>query len=200
MVGFTRRNLLAPKLFLTGMAGSLVAALLIIAAMVLLGEYTKNRGRLLLTALIWGSFCLSALAPSLLYQRHRYRFLAVSGILVSLAGFVVVSTGIWAAPDANAFWKAAAIVSVLAAASFLVSLMLLPEPVRWLLRLLTWAVVAAASLGVLLATLGIIFEVKIPAYWWAEFLSVVSALAGSMVVKGLTLSGRGKVDPPLSRC
>ena len=200
MVGVNRRNLLAPKLFLSGMAGSLVAAMLIIAAMVLLGEYTKTRGRMLLTALVLGSFCLSALAPSLLYQGRRYRFLAVATILVSLVGFIVVSTGIWATPDADAFWKAAAIVSILAAALFLVSLMLLPEPMRWLLRFLTWAVVAAVSLGALLATIGIIFEVKVPAYWWAEFLLVVSALVGSVAVMGLTLSGKEKVNPLLSGC
>ena len=188
-MGFTRRKFLTPKLFLSGMAGSLVAALLIIIGMVLLGEYTKTRGRLLLTVLVLGSFCWSALAPSLLYQRHRYRFLAVSGILVSLAGFAVVSTGIWATPDANAFWKAAAIVSILAAALFLVSLMLLPEPVRWLLRLLTWAVVAAVALGALLATLGIIFEVNVPAYWWAEFLVVVSIAVGGVAAAVLTRLG-----------
>ena len=48
----SRSNPLSPRTFLSGMLGALVAALLVIVAMVLLGEYTKTRGRLLLTFLV----------------------------------------------------------------------------------------------------------------------------------------------------
>ncbi len=55
-----RSNPLSPRTFLSGMLGALAAALLVIVAMVLLSEYTKTRGRLLLTFLVLASFCLSA--------------------------------------------------------------------------------------------------------------------------------------------
>ena len=108
-------------MFLAGMLGGLGAAVLVIVAMVLLGEYTKTGGRLFLTALILAGFCLSALAPSVLYRRQRFRPLATVGILAAAVGFILVATGIWATPDSDAYWKTAAIASILAWCTFQVS-------------------------------------------------------------------------------
>ena len=63
-----RSSPLTSRTFLLGMLGALVAALLMIVAMVLLGEYTKTRGRLLLTFLVLAPFCLSAIPPSALLR------------------------------------------------------------------------------------------------------------------------------------
>lgn len=193
-MGITRRNAVAPQAFLVGLAGSLAAALLVIAAMVLLGEYTKTRGRLFLTALTLAAFCSSALAPSLLNHRKRHRFLGVAGMLVPAGGFLLVTAGIWATPNPDAFWKAAAIVSILSAALFLASLILLPESKLAAVHFVAWASVGGASLAALLATVGIVFEVKVGAYWWAEFLVVVFTLAGGLAAAVLARTDKNIVE------
>ena len=92
-----RFNPLTPRAFLLGMLGALAASLLVIVAMAILGEYTKTRGRLLLTFLVLASFCLSAIPPSALLRRRRLLPVAWTGLVASVAGFVLVAVGIWAA-------------------------------------------------------------------------------------------------------
>lgn len=174
------------------MLGGLGAAVLVIAAMVLLGEYTKTRGRLFLTALVLAGFCLSALAPSVLHRRRRFQTLATAGMLAAAAGFILVATGIWATPDSDAYWKTAAIASILAWSTFQVSLLLLLVPGRPLVRVVQLVAVAAAALAALLPVLGIILEFKAAPYWWAVFLMVFTALAGSFAALALNRrTGRG---------
>ena len=93
-----RSNPLGPRTFQLGMLGALVAALLVIVAMVLLGEYTKTRGRLLLNFLVLASFCLSAIPPSALLWRGRLLPVAWAGLAASGTGFILVATGIWFTP------------------------------------------------------------------------------------------------------
>ena len=107
---------LAPGTFLAGMSAALVAAFLVIVAMALLGEYTKARGQLLLTFLVLVPFCLSAIPPSTLLRRGRFQPVGWAGLLTIGVGFMLVATGIWATPGSDAFWKTAAIVSIVAAA------------------------------------------------------------------------------------
>jgi hypothetical protein len=180
---------MSPRVFLAGMLVALGAAALVIVAMLLLGEHTKTRGRLLLTALTLAGFCLSALAPSALHRRRRHRPLARAGMLASLAAFILVATGIWATPNPDAYWKAVAIASIMAVSMFHVSLLLLQEPGRPLAGSLLWAAVAATLLAALLASLGIAVEVKAASYWWAVFLIVVTALAGSLAAPALNRWG-----------
>ena len=180
------RGAISPRVFLTGMLGALAAAVLIVLAMVLLGEYTKTRGRLLLTALVLAGFCLSALPPSALFQRRRYRPLGEAGMMASAAGFLLVATGIWATPDPDAYWKAAAISSILAAAMFHANLLLLLPPGRAPARWVLWSSVAAVSLTALLSCLGIVFEVGSAGYWWAVAFMIVPASTGGLVASGLS--------------
>ena len=113
-----RSNPLSPRIFLSGTLGALVAALLVIVVMVLLGEYTKFRGRLLLTFLVLAPFCLSAIPPSALLRRRRRLPVAWPGLVASDAGFDRVAVGIWATPDPDAYWQTAVIVSIAAASTF----------------------------------------------------------------------------------
>ena len=162
------------------MLGGLAVAVLVIVAMVLLGEYTKTRGRLFLTALVLAGFCLSALPPSILHVQRRYRPTGETGILASVVGFVLVATGIWVTPDPDAYWKAAAIASVLAVSMFHSSWLLLLEPRRSFLRITVRSPIAATPLAALMSVLGIILELKPASYWWAVFLILILALAGSL--------------------
>ncbi len=177
-----RFNLLTPRTFLSGMLGALVAALLVIVATVLLGEFTKTRGRLFLTFLVLVPFCLSAIPPSALLQRGRLRPVGWAGLAASGAGFILVATGIWATPDADAYWKTAAIVSIAAAAIFQTSWLLLLTPVRAFARLLLRAAMGVSLLAALLSVAGIIGEIRPAAYWWVVFLFVLAAVSGSLAL------------------
>ena len=177
-----RSSPLTPRTFLLGMLGALVAALLVIVAMVLLGEYTKTRGRLLLTFIVLASFCLSAVPPSALLRRGRLLPIAWTGLVASGAGFVLVAVGIWATPDPDAYWKTTAIVSIAAAATFQTSWLLLLTPVRAFVRLLLWAVMGVSLLAALLSVTGIIGEIRPAAYWWVVFLLVIAGAVESLVL------------------
>ena len=177
-----RSNPLSPRTFLLGMLGALVADLLVIVAMVLLGEYTKTRGRLLLTFLVLAPFCLSAIPPSALLRRRRRLPVAWTGLVASDAGFVLVAVGIWATPDPDAYWQTAVIVSIAAASAFQASWLLLLTPVRAFARRLLWAVMGVSLLAALLSVVGIIGEIKPAAYWWVVFLLVIAGIVGSLAL------------------
>ncbi len=177
-----RSNPLSPRTFLSGMLGALVAALLVIVAMVLLGEYTKTRGRLLLTFLVLASFCLSAIPSSALLQRGRLLPVAWTGLVASGGGFVLVAVGIWATPESDAYWQSAAIVSIAAASTFQASWLLLLTPVRAFARVLLWAVMGVSLLAALLSVAGIIGEIRPAAYWWVVFLLGISGVVGSLAL------------------
>ena len=177
-----RSNPLTPRTFLSGMLGALAAVFLVIVAMVLLGEYTKTRGRLLVTFFVLASFCLSAIPPSALLRRGRLLPVAWTGLVASGAGFVLVATGIWVTPDADAYWQTAAIVSIAAASTFQTSWLLLLTPVRAFARLLLWAVMGVSLLAALLSVSGIIGEIRPAAYWWVVFLLVIAGVVGSLAL------------------
>ena len=170
----------APRTFLLGMLGALVAALLVIVAMALLGEYTKARGQLLLTFLVLAPFCLSAIPPSALLRRRRFQPLGWTGLVASGTGFILVATGIWGTPDADSYWKTAAIVSILSAFAFHASCLSLMTPVGTLASQILRVAMATSALAALLAVVGIIGEIHSGAHWWVVFLLLAVSTAGSL--------------------
>jgi hypothetical protein len=176
---------------------ALAAALLVVLAMALLGEYTKLRGRLLLTASTLAWFSLMALGPSLLRQRDQYAAVAATGLFSALLGFVLVTGGIWGTPGSDDYWKAAAIVSVLAASLSYVCWMLLLRSMAMAVRAASRAAVAAASLSALLASLAIVLEVRSTAFWWAFTVIIAVQLAAGLVA--LALSWLWSRSAPMSQ-
>lgn len=169
---------IAPGNVVAVLFASLVAAALVVVAMVLLGEYTKTRGRLLLTALSLSWFCLLALPPSVLAQRARNSLVGSAGLAAAGLGWFLVITGTWATPNSDAYWKAAGIVSIGAASlSHLCWLLLVPPRVS-ASRVAWWIATGAASLVPLLAGIGIIAEIKTPLFWWAVVILIIAQLGG----------------------
>ncbi len=159
---------------------SLAAAVLVVVARVLLGEYTQTRGRLLLTALSLSGFCLLALPPSVVAQGARYRLAGCAGLAAAGLGCLLVIAGTWATPDSDAYWKAAGIVSIEAVSlSHLCWLLLLPPRVL-ASRVAWWIASGAASLVPLLAGIGIIAEIKAPQFWWAVVILIIAQLGGGI--------------------
>ena len=165
---------------------SLVAAALVVVAMVLLGEYTKTRGRLLLTALSLSWFCLISLPPSVLAQRAKYSLVGCAGLAAAGLGYLLVIIGTWATPNSDAYWKAAGIVSIEAVSlSHLCWLLLLP-PRALASRVAWWITTGAANLVPLLAGIGIIAEIKTSHFWWAVVIIIIAQLGGG--ISGVALN------------
>ena len=176
---------IAPKKVLAVLLSSLAAAALVVVAMVLLGEYTKTRGRLLLTALSLAGFCVVALAPSALAQRDKYVLISAGGLVAAGLGFLLVTTGTWATPDSDAYWKAAGIVSVGAVSGSYLCWLLLFEAGRPPARAAWRIALVAAGLVLVLTCLGIGLEVKTAAFWWMVTGLTTAQLAGGLAVPAL---------------
>ena len=164
---------------------SMAAAVLVVVAMALLGEYTKTRGRLLLTALSLAGFCVLALAPTVLSRRPRFSFVGDAGLGVAFLGFLLLTVGTWGTPNSDGYWKAAAIVSIAAGSLAYLSWLLLVEPGILLARIAGRLAAAAASIVPVLAAIGIIVEIKAAPFWWAVTLIIILQLAGGFASRGL---------------
>ena len=170
----TPKFFLRPRTYLAGVAVSLAAALLVLLAMAVLGEYTKTRGRLLLTALSLAGFCVLAFPSAVLAVRGRHTALAVLGVSVASLGFVLVVVGLWATPDSDAFWKAVSIASIAAASVAYSCWVLSFRPQRLVAQVAQSAALVVAALVLLLTTLAIIVEIRQPAFWWAVVLLIIA--------------------------
>ena len=148
--------------------------------MAVLGEYTKTRGRVLLTALSLAGFCLLALPPAVLAGRGRYTGVAAAGVLASGLGFLLVAVGTWGTPNSDGFWKAAGIVSIGAVSGSYTCWVLLLRARRLAARIARWTALGAAGLALILTALAIIVEIREPSFWWAVALLIIAQLAGGL--------------------
>ena len=173
------------------MLASLAASALVVLAMVLLGEYTRTRGQVLLTLLVLAACCLATITPAALVRQRRWTSVGAAGMLTAAACFVVVTVGIWATPDPDAFWKAAAIVSVLAAGGFYASLCLLFQTYgRVWPRLLLLAPLGMTSLVLLMSVAGVLYEVTAAPHWWTVVIAVLLAMCGGAALLVVSRLGR----------
>jgi len=185
------RARIAPRVIVAVLLAALAAALLVVLAMAVLGEYTKLRGRLLLTASTLAWFSLVALGPSLLRQRDQHPVVAATGLFSALLCFLLVTGGTWATPGSDGYWKAAAIVSILAVSLSYVCWMLLFRSKAMVVRAASRAAAAAASLVAALAALAIILEVRSSAFWWAFSVIIIVQFSAGLVALALSwLGGR----------
>ena len=162
----------------------MAAAVLIVAAMIALAEYTKTRGRLLLTALVLAAYFCSALGPVWLAQRSPASLLSRAGLVATAAALLLMLTGIWGTPNSDSFWKTAAIVTLL---GFVLAYFAAVELQHG--RLTRRFAVRAVALAAFMAFLGIAAGIKWPPYWWV-FTLVVIGWAGALVVTAALYLGR----------
>lgn len=199
-MGVPPRIRVAPRGIFTALLVSLAAALLVVVAMALLGEYTKTRGRLLLTALSVAGFCLLALAPATLSQRDKYGSIGAAGVAAASLGLLLVVVGTWATPTPDAYWKSTGIVSLVAASlSYLSGLLLLALTSAPAL-IARWAAIAAGGVVPVLAALAIILEIKTRAFWWVVSILVVAEIAGGFIAWTLHHWGPGAGQRLLRIC
>jgi hypothetical protein len=176
-----------PRSYTAGLLFSLVMALLVVVAIGVLGEYTKTSGRFLLSALLLAGYCLISLGPAVLAKRNVPRkappIVSKIGLMIAALAIVLLLAGVWATPNSDGFWKAAAITTLLAMAFFFVSWTnWLDSPIR-LARRAAGVSATATMVGATMAGAGIAFELKTPPYWWAfTLVALLWVLSGLFVL------------------
>lgn len=153
---------------MVGFLASLTAAVLVIIVMVVLAEYTKTRGRLLLSALVLAVYFFCSLGPVWVAQRRPDSTVSRVAIGVAAAALVLLLTGIWGTPNSDAFWKSAAIVTLLGLVSTYLAILDLQQD-----RLNRSFPAKAVVLAALLACLGIAAGINWPPFWWVFTLAVI---------------------------
>ena len=145
----------------------MAAALLVLATMVVLGEYTKTLGRFLLTAVMLGGYFLVSWAAASPASGRPLRWVSRPALGFAAAALALLLFGVWGTPDSDGFWKTAAIVSILPLGIILIGRRLgsnYIDPPRRVASVVSAGVLAA---GMVLAGLGIAAEIKVAPYWWA---------------------------------
>ena len=174
---------------MVGCLASLTAAVLVIAAMAVLAEYTKTRGRLLLTALVLAVYFCSSLGPVMLANRRSAARTAVIlsrlGLVAGAAALLLLLAGIWGTPDSDAFWKSTAIVTLLGLVLAYIAVVELRQG-RSTHRFAVQTVAVAAFL----AGVGIAVGIKWPPYWWVFTLAVIVWAAALLAPTTLYLARR----------
>ena len=172
-------RVLDPRFYSAGCLVSVLTVLLVLALVLAPGEYTKTRGRWLLTALLVGGYCLATLGPAVLARRRRLIALATAGASMAALAFVLLLIGVWGTPDSDGFWKAAAVSTCLAVGLSYAAAALGPDPTPLLARRALRLSAMAGLAGVASAAVGIAFDVRTPPFWWAlTLVGLVWAVAG----------------------
>ena len=167
---------LTPKAYAIGFMASLLAAVLVVIAMVLLAEYTKTRGRLLLTALVLAAYFFSSLGPIWAAQQRSGSAAPRFAFVAGAAALLLLLTGIWGTPNSDAFWKSTAIVTIIGLVLAYVAVVELQQG-----SLTRPFAVKAVALAAIMACLGIAAGINWPPYWWV-FTLVVILWAGALLV------------------
>ena len=166
-----------PQTHIVGLFLSLLAALAVVAFMIATMEYTKTRGKLLLTAFLVGGYFLTMLAAAEIPRAGIGRRLRPAALALATAALLLLLLGLWGTPDSNGFWKSAAIVTLLAMGFALTGLALARAPGSVAAGVLAGAAAALSTLLTAMAALGIALEIRAALYWWAFVLLVLCWLA-----------------------
>lgn len=163
-----------PQIYAAGCFLSVLAAVAVVAFAIGTLEYTKTRGKLLLTALLVAGFFVTLVGATAMPRSGPGPWFRPAAIGVAVAALLLMLVGLWGTPDSNAFWKATAGVTVLALGLVAAGQALSRAHASGMVRA---AMLLAASLSVVLtvmAILAIALEIAAVVYWWAFGLSVVA--------------------------
>ena len=167
---------ITPRPFAVGFVTASVVAVLIVIVMVVLGEYTKTRGRFLLTALVFEGYFFASLGPAWVAERKPDSVVSQVALAAAVTGLLLLLIGIWGTPNSDAFWKSTAIVTVLALVlSYSAVVDVQPG------RLARSYQVKAVAFATVIGCFGIAAGINWPPYWWVFTLAAL-VWAGALLV------------------
>ncbi len=162
---------------------SLLAALAVVAFMIGTLEYTKMRGRLLLTALLTAGYFLTTLAGSAAPKDGAMRWFFPAIFVLATLALLLLVLGVWATPESAGFWKSVAAGTSLAFGMSIAGLSLSLGSDEGLAQIFARLSALLAALITGMTALGIALGVGAAPYWWAftlltsGWLGVSAALA-----------------------
>lgn len=168
-----RRNfgsILRPRSYGVGCMLFSVVSVLIVIAVIVLGEYTKTRGRFLLTAFLLAAYFFTSMAPAWTAEHRPESRVAPIALVAATTAVMILLIGVWGTPNSDAFWKSAAIITTLAIVLSYASVVDAgPGPGR-LFRNFS---VKLLGMATLIVCVGIAGGIKWPPYWWTFTLAVL---------------------------
>ena len=183
-----------PEAHAAGCLLALLAALAVVAFAIGTLEYTKTRGKLLLTALLVAGYFLTMVGATAMPRAGPgpwFRPLAFSAATMALALMVL---GLWGTADSNAFWKATAATTVLAMGLVAAGQALSRAEGGTAVRVAAICSAALAAALVAMGVLAIALEIGAAPFWWAFGLVAVGWVLFGLVLAGmrLLLAGPGR--------
>ena len=157
-----------PKPFAIGFVITSVLAVLIVIVMVVLGEYTKTRGRFLITAMVFEGYFFCSLGPAWVAGQRTDSQVPRVALVAAVAALLLLLIGIWGTPNSDAFWKSTAIVTALALVIAYVAVVDAQPG-----RLARSYQVKTVALAALIGCSGIAAGINWPPYWWVFTLAVL---------------------------
>ena len=157
------------KTYGLGFLISSVVAVLIVIAIVIVGEYTKTRGRFLLSALMVEGYFFCSLGPIWVAERRPESMVSRVAIGAAVAALLLLLIGLWGTPDSDAFWKSTAIVTILA---LVLAFLAVVDSEAGRLSLSVQA--KAVGMATLIGCVGIAGGINWPPYWWVFTLAVIA--------------------------
>ena len=168
-----------PPVHTVGLFASVMAALAVIAFAIGTLEYTKTRGKLLLTAFLVGGYFVTMLAATGIPAAGIRQYLRVATQALATGALFLLLLGLWGTPDSDAYWKAASVVTLVTIGLVCSGLATRAGLGDAVVRGFALASATAAGVLTLMTALGIALEFRVPIYWWVFGLLVVSWLAAS---------------------
>lgn len=157
------------KTYGLGFLISSVVAVLIVIAIIVVGEYTKTRGRFLLSALMVEGYFFCSLAPIWVTERRPESMVSRVAIGAAVAALLLLLIGLWGTPNSDAFWKSTAIVTILA---LVLAFLAVVDSEAGRLSISVQA--KAVGLATLIGCVGIAAGINWPPYWWVFTLAVIA--------------------------
>ena len=187
-----------PQVHIVGLFVSLVAVIAVAAFAIGTLEYTKTRGKLMLTAFLVGGYFLTMLAATRIHGEGNTLRLRLAAQAMATAALLLLMLGLWSTPDSDEYWKATAATTLLTIGMVFTGVVIrsgLTGPAE---RGLVWMLTGCSAALTVLAVAAVIFEIGNAAYWWVFGLLGVGWLVEATALAVLRIwrhrAGAGQAD------
>ena len=181
-----------PPVHIVGLFVSVMAAVAVVAFAIGTLEYTKTRGKLLLTALLVGGYFVTMLAATGIPAVGIRQYLRVATQCLATGAMFLLLLGLWGTPDSDVYWKSSAIVTLVTIGMVCSGLATRAGLGDTVVRGFALTSATAAGLLTLMTAFGIALEIRLPLYWWVFGLLLVCWLLASAAIPVAGLVRRRK--------
>ena len=169
-----------PQIYAAGCFLAVLAAVAIVAFAIGTLEYTKTRGKLLLTALLVAGFFVTLVGATAMPRSGPGPWFRPAAIGAASAALLLMVVGLWGTPDSNSFWKATAAVTVVAMGLVAGGQALSRAGQRKIVQALAATSAALSALLTAMAVLAVLLGIAAVAFWWVFGIAAVGwVLAGA---------------------